>query len=614
MGNFLAIVSSGDCQDEADRLFHSGLAVARCIKSQVPSGIVETDWVRAASFARQNGSGTPIVSDSETGSWLLAIGTWFHTEDYGAGAESRLLSRYLEVGPVRLGQELEGFFVIVVGDARTRETIILTDIVGSCHCFARSWKNIIAVSGSSLLLAGLGDFSLDPVGCQEFLCTGIVYEDRTFYREVHKLGPSTVFWFVEGALKAERRYWQITNIAPESLDGQTAVKALGETLIHAAQRVGRLFALPVCDLTGGYDSRALVTAFLTAGVQFATTVSGPATSPDVIISRDLAQVAGLLHLHLVAQQEPASFNQAKKALPLTDGEYDLVEYARVLEVHRTLSEHFDISVNGSFGEVARGHWWDLLFPRTGERCKLDAQRLAKLRYAAQSFDASLFPPETRLDLVSHFCNVIERTNAGLFRLPNTLQMDHAYLMMRMQRWQGRIASSTNQLWPCLSPFLFRSILETMLQTTTRLRQRSLLIRRMLAEYQPRLAAFPLEHGYPALPATWKTIHRFWPLPVHYGRKILSKVIRKCGGSWRSSVSRSSCLPARLQLWREEEVRELLYPAAMRLGRLVDTAALGDFLRYSQRQNFPFSDQWTRVLSLEYTLSVLEHAKADRHHE
>jgi hypothetical protein len=310
--------------------------------------------------------------------------------------------------------------------------------------------------------------------------------------------------------------------------------------------------------------------------------------------------------------EQVSFEQAKQAFIFTDGEYDLIEYARILEVHQALAGRFEISLNGSFGEIARGYWWELLWPQTGARRPLEAQKIARLRYAAQAFDAALIPPDLRLDLVSHFASVIERTNAGLTDLPNTLQMDHAYLVMRMQRWQGRIASSTDQLWPCLSPFLFRLALETMLQTRARLRARSLLIRRMLTEFQPRLAAYPLETGWPALPVTWKTLHRFRPLLGYYGKKAMSRMARSRGGSSRSSASPSGPLPAPRQLWQEEEVRDLLQPATMRAGQLLDPVALGDFLRRSQQPGFPFNDQWARLLSLEYTLRSLASIKTEPH--
>lgn len=577
------------------------------MKSQIPSKIVEMNWACAASFPRQNGSGTPVVSDPETGSWLVAIGTWFHTAGYQTGAESRLLSRYLAVGADRLGRELEGFFVVVIGDARTRETIVLTDIVGSCHCYLRRTKHSIAFSSSSLLLAALGDFNLDSVGCQEFLSTGIMYEDRTFYRQVRKLGPASVLRASGGTISAERRYWHIRDVVPESLDGNRALTALWESLVCAAQKIGGIFRRPVCDLTGGYDSRTLVAAFLTSGVPFSTTVSGSAESRDAVISRALAQLIGLPHYYLSSNGK-TSFDGAKKILSVTDGECDLFDYARVFDVHKSLSDRFDISINGSFGEVARGYWWEVLFPHTGICRPLDAEKLARLRYARGCLGDSIFPPETRLHFVSHFAGIIDRANSGLHGFPNTFQSDHTYLSLRMQRWQGRIASSTNQLWPCLSPFLFRSVLETMLSTRTCLRRRSLLIRHMLAEFTPRLAEFPLEHGYPALPVTWRNLHRFWPVPGHYGKKVLFKLLGTNRGSLAGG-SLSSQLRTRLQLWCDDEVREILNATTMRLANLVDRKALRDFLANSQRVNFSLHHQWTRALTLEYTLRILDRAKS-----
>ncbi|MBI4523205.1 MAG: hypothetical protein HY695_05260 [Deltaproteobacteria bacterium] len=596
-------MASENGSSEAVELFSSGLRIARWFKFPTQTVLTESPWARAAFFPRRKGSGQAGATDSRTGSWLLAAGSWFHADGYGSGAEARLLQRYLEIGPDRLGLELEGFFVIVIGDAGAREAVVITDVVGSCHAFVRSLKHGMALSNSSLLLAGLGEVSPDPVGCQEFISAGVIYEDRSLYREVRKLGPASVYRFVRGALREMKRYWQITDLTPESMDGKAAVSALGDRLILASQKIKRIFPNPVCDLTGGYDSRAIVGAFLSAGLDFSTTVAGPDESPDVLVSRELVRRMKLRHLH-VRPPDEISFEQVKKALALTDGECDLVEYARVLGIHEKLSAGFDVSINGSFGEVARGYWWELLLPYTGARREIDARKLARRRYAPQAFDASLFPPENRLDLITHFAEIIERTNHGLSGFPNTLQMDHSYLMMRMQRWQGRIASSTDRLWPCLSPFQFRSVLETMLQTTAQLRRRSLLIRSLLAESQPELASVPLEHGYPPLPVSWKSFHRFWPVPVRYGRKMISKVFSPERGNTKAPSAFDHDTPKRLQLWRDEEVRELLCPSTMEAGEVLDRRALGDFLDRSRQRDFPFDAQWNRVLSVEYTLRSL----------
>ena len=605
MGNFLVIVPSTKGAD-ASRLFKAGLDAAREIRSQTPSQTVESDWSFAAAFERQNGSGGTLVTDPATGSWLLSSGTWFHSEGYASGSELRLLHRYLETNALHLGGELEGFFVLLIGDARTREVVVVTDIIGSCHCFRRSLDEGVALSGSSLLLASLGDCKLDSVACQEFLATGIVYEDRTFYEEIQKLTAAGVVRMRGGAEAPAEIYWDASALKLESLRGQEAVDALWEKTTRAAKRVESLYSNPVCDLTGGYDSRILVAGFVGAGERCATAVSGPADSHDVVISRGLAQMLGLPNLHN-PPLEQISLEQLEGSLPLTDGECSLVEYAAIRENHRKLSQQFDISINGSFGEVARGYWWELLFPRIGARGALDARKLAARRYAAQRWDSSMIPTKTRIDLVDHFTGVINRANAGLSSFPNTFLMDHAYLKMRMQHWQGRIASSTNQIWPCLSPFMFRSVLEPMLETRALLRWRSLLVRKMLAKFSPRMAAYPLEHGFPAEPTSWRNFYRFTPLGVYFAEKVLRKVKGKLGRRKAATPTGTTRVP-RLQLWRDERVADVLRPAGMKLNAWMDVSALEDFLKRSQETNFAFGDQWARLFSLECALRAVERGR------
>jgi asparagine synthase (glutamine-hydrolysing) len=598
MSNFLVVLPARHDQHRGEAIFHSGLEVIQEVIRRPAAKTITHDWSFAATFPRRNGSGGRLVCDEATGSWLLTTGTWFHEGGYASGAEEALLHRFLEVGAERLGRELEGFFVVVVGDGRTREVVALTDVVGSCHCFVRTWDDVVTLSSSSFVLAALEEPTLDPVACQEFLGTGVIYEQRTLYREVRKLSPASVHRFSNGASGEVRRYWRITDVEPESLDGAAAVYELGETVQRAARKVAQAFPRLVCDLTGGYDSRVLTALFQSAGARFSTVVAGPGASPDVRVARTLAQVAGFPHLH-IPPLDRLTFRHLEDAFALTDGEFDLTEYARILDIHRRLAQTFDISLNGSFGEVARGYWWELLAPHVGARRPLDKPKIAKRRYAAQPYDLTIFPAQSRLDLVSHFAEVIERTNDGLTGLPNTIQMNHAYLMMRMQRWQGRIGSSTDRLWPCLPPFLFRSVLEVMLRTSARLSRRSLLVRRLLAEYRPELAAVPLEHGHPALPFTWRTAHRFWPLAVRYGGKVMRKLLAKTG----HQAAPGTATP-RLQLAQDDEVRELLHPPTMRLNTLADPVGLANFLHRSGEPGFRYDAQWARVLTLEITLRKL----------
>jgi hypothetical protein len=301
-----------------------------------------------------------------------------------------------------------------------------------------------------------------------------------------------------------------------------------------------------------------------------------------------------------------TFAQIERALDVTDGEYDCVEYARVHTIQTLHSQNGDISLNGSFGEVARGFWWEVLFPHAGARQPLDADRLSRLRYAAERFDAGLFPRDNRLDLVSHMRGVIERANAGLEGLPNTLQLDNTYLTMRMHRWQGRIASSTDGIWPCLSPFMTREVLEVMLRTRSAQRRRSLLIRQFLLEVNPTLAQYPLEHGYPPLPMTWKTAHRFWPLVPLYGRKVMKRLQRYAGA--RPTATTAAPASRMSTIWQDPAVAATLHKSTLHCAAALDEHAVRQFIAQADAGRCSYPVQLNRLLSIECALDRLTRSR------
>jgi asparagine synthase (glutamine-hydrolysing) len=503
-----------------------------------------------------------------------------------------------------VARELEGFFVLIFCDPRSREVIVVTDLMGSRHCFIRTMGDCVALSTSSLLLAALGDVTPDRLGCEEFLRTGAIYEDRTLFRDVKKLAPGTIYRFIDGKFSHAIQYWRMCDLEPDAYDGEDAVQLLGERLIGAVEQITAVYRRPACDLTGGYDSRSVVAAFLNAEIRFETTVAGDDSDPDVVISKGLSEMIGVANRHFETDGAISS-EMLKEALRLTDGECDLIQYCKVQSLHRKLSGEFDVSVNGSYGEMARGYWWNLLFPKTGMREQLDCRKLVAKRYAVDPSSPYLFPPEKGLDFVEHLATLIGRLNKGLDGWPNTAQMDHAYLMLRMHRWQGRIASATDQIWPCLSPFMFRSVLETALQTTARTRKQSRLVRGLMTMLSPQLAAYPLAHGYPAAPLTLKSLPRFTPAVWRYAQKAWGRATERL---FNRSVVPTESKPERQRLLKDEEIRETLSPAKMRLSRLIDPLRLQDFLESSQQPGFAFDAQWRRVLAAEMTLQFA----SDRH--
>lgn len=607
MPNFLVVLSATGERAKARSLFKHGLGNAyKYFDFQSCGTNVEDEGLYAASFQRLDGSGSPIANDPESGSWLLAAGTWFYDNKFGNGDESHLLKSYLQTDLESVSAKLDGFYNFLIRDERSNELVVANDIAGSLYCFVRDFGNIVAISSSSLLLAALDDWTLDPVGCQEFLYCGTIYENRTFFNEVKRLSPATIYRFSEGKLKSSTRYWHASQLNPAAINNDRAVRLLEESLCDGIANISRVFRNPICDLTGGYDSRLVFSSFLSSGLRPPTFVAGFPEDKDVQVSRAISEEFDVPHLHFL-KKSFVPFSDATDSVKFTDGEFDLLEYSQIKDAQEfSLDNGYDLSVIGNFGELSRGKHWKkkLLPPDVGACAPIDAWQAAKYNFhAAYTQDDSLFPPETRIDPISQIAEVVKRENAGLEDRPNTLQMDNIYLYMKMRCWYGRIASSTEKIRPCISLFQLRSVVETMLQIDWRLRQKNSLLNKILAESQPLLANIPLEDGCPAATISWRNFYRFSPLLKVQGLRALRFAKRKLAGN-TSAGSVLGGNSGRIRLWHDQEVQDLLDPAKMNVGQIMEADALSSFLKRSQEEGFLYDKQWRWLLSLEQSLAFL----------
>src|SRR5205085_6756078 len=132
-------------------------------------------------------------------------------------------------------------------------------------------------------------------------------------------------------------------------------------------------------------------------------------------------------------------------------------------------------------------------PFLGSHSSSFVKKLVATRYVDDAADPGIFRAAERFDRLAHFEGVLHRTLAGWDDLPASARLDAAYLM-RMRVWQGRIASSTNQVWRCLSPFLSRTVLETALQISATSRLGSRTVRDYLWKRARPIALVPLTRG------------------------------------------------------------------------------------------------------------------------
>jgi len=556
MGQFLIV--QGEDGGEVRGWFEAGLAVYESLAGLRPADSVADAQTAVALFPRRVSPVEMVRPESARGRWCCGAGTWFYENRGGAEGLRRLLAAG-EGGRSATAwlQPIDGAFALALAGARPGVLHVITDRLGSLHLYRARAGSAVLLCTSSLVLAALLRPEWDPVGLRHFLSTGTIFEAHTLYRGIEKLPPATLFSFERGQVAAETRYWSAAGACFDRAPAAGTVAGLAEGLRQAVASVGANYPGAALDLTGGYDSRGLVGAMLQdPSLRFHTVVNGPPGNADVECAARIAAEFGLAHDRFDrGPTDPQRiWDGARESLLLTDGEYDMLLYATVLETHSNLSQRFQASVNGSVGEICKGQWWEVLLPHIGRRNAFDARAVAAARFAYGTPAEPLLNFSFEEDVVEDFAGIIRRATAGMEQYPNTALMDCCYLTLRMQRWQGRLMSATSRIWPVASPYAFRQPMEMALAAPVKLRVRHRLSRRLIEYQNPRLAALPLAQGYPALPVRWNTLHRFWPLAVETGRLGVGAALRMAGLRGRRQVYSDYPLARVAHL---EEVRDAL---------------------------------------------------------
>jgi hypothetical protein len=608
MGQLLIVQGGGDPQKVADLYSRAAVSFESLCRLK-PSAEFREQSIAVAKFPRLHAPSAGIAWSPTRSHWLCGVGTYFYQDKAAPACMDALLRDLNLEGAVNNAclAGVDGIFGLACGDSAGKDLYIITDPLGSLHLYMAFVDTCVLVSTSSMVLAALMRPKWNPVACREFLGTGTIFEQRSLFEGIEKLEPASLYRFHDGRLQSRSLH---TNLAQYMYDVSRTrgdVPQLAEALTGVIATIGKNFPNPVCDLTGGFDSRAVLGAMMRAGCRFQTVVNGASDLPDVLTSKRIAQEFALPHLHQPPRLTSSSalWERAKASLSLCDGEYEVLLYAGVSDVHSRLAERFDASINGSNGEICKGYWWELLFPFTGWRDHFDSRQVAAKRFAFEQIP-DLVDFTFQDTLVDHFADVIRRANASLEDYPNTAKMDNVYLTLRMQRWQGRIVSASSRIWPCISPFMWRKPMQIALSAPPSVKVRNRMARALIEYFDPRLAAIPLAEGYPALPLRLNTAHLFWPLAVDLSHKVRKKIARKLT---RGAPQPPDHPSMHSKVWQEEEVRELLNPDRMLTRDLFRLPALKQVLSGAKGNSPGHTRLLSRILTLELLASTIRYPPA-----
>ncbi len=246
--------------------------------------------------------------------------------------------------------DLEGeyTFVFTQADACT----IITSPVGAMHYFytlqngrffhGDQINKILQHSGLSWQWnwTALGDL------CQLENLTG----NATLHPAIHRVPPGSILQFRDGAISLQSTTY-VDTIRKSSPDPDAAVEALNEAVATWAG------PNPYLSLSGGFDSRVILSAMLSQGIKPHLITMGSSEATDVQVARRIATTFGLQH-DLIRLRLDDFFSHAPTISAITNGTktaWHWHTYLYPLKANLPSESSFFV---GTLGEFARSYYFD----------------------------------------------------------------------------------------------------------------------------------------------------------------------------------------------------------------------------------------------------------------
>ena len=263
---------------------------------------------------------------------------------------------------------LYGNFYCVVYNKKLDTYSIFTDNSRQSSVFYNLKNNFISSSFLHLVkLSHLETKNILPSSIVEFILTGFIFTSEIFFKNIKIIKANEIITFRGNNSKIILKKKNLKNIFIES---KKITKP--KNFIQIFQKIadslkGNKISI---TLTGGTDSRTLVTIFHDLNVNFETAVSGVPTCPDVLISNKVAKIRKLTHYTTTHIIDSKTFEEEiNKNFYLGDGLIDVLQTHRLYQFEKDKQKRkIDFSIGGSGGELYKdGGWWRIAFVRKNKK-------------------------------------------------------------------------------------------------------------------------------------------------------------------------------------------------------------------------------------------------------
>ncbi len=499
---------------------------------------------------------------------------------------------------------LDGQFALLRFEADAATLRLAADPLGMKPLFAAEADGLTYVSTSALVLAKHLRRPPSREGVETFLRTGMQLGRETPWQGVERLqGAETVTWTPAG--RERGAYWQPT------VDPELRQLGLRECAAACAEQATTTFAArysgqrPWVDLTGGFDTRLVALAAQRAQVPFLTNTFGDEELEDVRVAAEVAAAAGWpwTRLELPGDWEEVAPGRVEEALAWGDGCLEALHLTEVIEGHREKAETETTLLNGGGGEHFREFPWvhELWAANRSNRVNFD--RMLAWRVLGP-LDLSVFRQDPTPLVVANLQAEFEARVEPFASQPNTFQCDLLYALKAGGHF-GAYQSSAAAWVQMELPLYLKPIWESAISASPRNRNFHRLMRAMMQDLDPEIAAIQTETGGPAEPVRLTNLPRFapygWRRAQRLGSRLRGRVLGPAGDDGRPDRR----LRGRSRIVASLRQEGRLDPARMRSASLYEPERLEALLDLAARE--PGAVDWAlvgRIVTVELGLEAV----------
>jgi asparagine synthetase B (glutamine-hydrolysing) len=329
-------------------------------KKHLPRWVLEPPVALAWTSGASSSSHEKLARDAALGVTVILYGEIYPDCPGQAlmGAE-QILSLYLEEG-LSFPTKLNGRFAIAIHDSRSCQLLLVTDHHGTLPLYILRGRDRIAFASRvrALLADPSWERELDLHALLEILSFGCLQGDRTLFKAIRVLSPGTIL-VVKGTEVEEHNYFRIQDhFCPRprrDLGGELdEVRSAFNLAVEKRCESTRAALL----LTGGLDSRTILSSCLERETEVSAYTYGLEDSDDVQIAEQIASLTGIRWRHLpISNEECYGPENLQATIRSTGGNLSVIHSIGISTVSELANAESSILL-GNGSEFLRGGIYD----------------------------------------------------------------------------------------------------------------------------------------------------------------------------------------------------------------------------------------------------------------